>query len=106
MQIGKKVKHLILHNWVSNRVRQIVCGWHRDKRHGVTIWYQKVRIYPGYGDCDYEPMLERAARAARLRQKYPGRKVAVLVEVNYSGGRPGIGTRRVAYTIKPYKQVF
>jgi len=28
------------------------------------------------------------------------------VEVFYSGGRPGIGTRLVQYRIKPYRKVF
>ena len=105
-KIKKKTLHWMTHNWLVNSIRHVVCGWHKTRRHGVTIWYQKVKIYPGYGDYDYEPMLERAVKAARLRQKFPDRRAVVKMETDYSGGRPGIGTRRVSYTILPYKKVF
>jgi len=105
--IKDKIRKFILHNFISNRIRQIACGWKHQSRHGVTIWYQPVKQYPGYGDYDYEPMMERAVRVAKKnRRKFPGMRVAVEVEVFYSGGRPGIGTRLVQYRIKPYRKVF
>lgn len=97
----------ITHNIVINRLRQILCGWKREVRHGVVIWYKPIKNYPGYAEYDYNQMLERACRAARQnRKKYPGMKVAIKIDVFYSGGRPGIGTRTVGYTIMPYRKVF
>jgi hypothetical protein len=105
--IKEKIYRLMFHNFISNRIRQIACGWRRELRHGVSIWYKPVKHYPGYGDYDYEPMFERAVRTVRQnRKKFPGKRVAVEVEVFYSGGRPGIGTRLVQYRIKPYRKVF
>lgn len=102
-----KISHYILHNFISNRVRQITFGWKKHVRRGVTIWYQPVKRLPGYSEYDHEAMLERATRIARKnRKKYPGLKVAVEVETYYSGGRPGIGRRLVSYRIKPYRKVF
>jgi hypothetical protein len=106
-KLKRKTFHWMTHNWLVNSIRHVACGWHKERRHGVTIWYQKVKIYPGYGDYDYEPMFERAVRTVRQnRKKFPGKRVAVEVEVFYSGGRPGIGTRLVQYRIKPYRKVF
>lgn len=102
-----KIKRILFHNAISNRLRQITFGWKCHRSRGVTIWYQPVKTYPGYKDYDYEPMFERAVRAVRGNKKlYPGRVAAIESEVYYSGGRPGIGTRRVQYTIQPYRKVF
>lgn len=105
--IKEKLRKLLFHNFISNRVRQITCGWKCEKRRGVTIWYKPVKRLPGYSDYDHEGMLERAVRIAKQnRKKYPGLKAAIEVEVFYAGGRPGIGRRLVSYRIKPYKKVF
>ena len=106
-RIRDKIYKLVFHNFSSNRVRQSAFGWRCHRRRGVTIWYKPVKTYPGYSEYDYEPMFERAVRIAKKnRKKFPGMRVAVEVEVYYSGGRPGIGTRLVQYRIKPYRKVF
>lgn len=105
--IKETIYRILFHNALANRARQIVCGWKRHRRRGVTIWYKPVKSYPGYRDYDYEPMFERAVRTAqKYRKKFPGMRVAVEVEVYYSGGRNGVGTRKVQYRIKPYRKVF
>lgn len=97
----------LIHNAIAIRIRQKLFGWKVAQRHGVEIWFQKIRVYPGYREYDYEPMLERAWMIARNnKKKFPGLKVAVKVETFYSSGRPGIGVRKVHYTIMPYKEVF
>ena len=98
---------LLGHNPVSNRIRQIACGWRCVKFKGVIIWYKPIKVYPGYKDFDYDGMFMKAFGAVRRnRKKFPGKRVAVLPEAFYSGGRPGIGVRKVSYAILPYKEVF
>lgn len=105
--IKERINRLLFHNFISNRVRQIACGWKCERRRGVTIWYKPVKRLPGYSEYEHENMFERAVKIARQnRKKYPGLKVAVEVEVYYSGGRPGIGRRLVSYRVKPYGKVF
>lgn len=102
-----KICNAITHNPVSSRVRQALFGWSCVERHGYRIWYKKIRIYPGYGEYDYEQMFEKAVRFARSAKKgYKDRRIVAEVAAYYSGGRPGIGSRRVEYVIKPYGKVF
>ena len=102
-----KIGNILTHNPVSSKIRQLLCGWHAVKRRGVTIWYQKVKIYPGYSEYDYDMMFERVIRKVKtLWKKYPGKRAVVKMDVFYSGGRPGVGTRKVSYLILPYGKVF
>lgn len=105
--IGQKIAKFLVKNPVSSRFRQVFCRWRKVKRHGVTIWYQPVKRLPGYSEYDHEIMFEKAVRVSRkFKREYRDRRVAIPVEVYYSGGRPGIGTRMVSYKIMPYRKVF
>ena len=105
--LRQKIAKLLLKNPVSSRFRQVLFGWRKVRRHGITIWYQPVKRLHGYSEYDHESMFERAVRVSRkYHREYRDRRVAVLVEVYYSGGRPGIGTRMVSYKILPYRKVF
>ena len=59
----------LIHNAIAIRIRQKLFGWKVAQRHGVEIWFQKIRVYPGYREYDYEPMLERAWMIARNNKK-------------------------------------
>lgn len=105
--LRQKIAKFLVKNPVSSRFRQVFCGWRKVKRHGVTIWYRPVKRLPGYSEYDHEEMFERAVRVSRkYRREYGDRRAVVSVEVYYSGGRPGIGTRMVSYKIMPYRKVF
>jgi len=107
----KKLKKLLyrvfLGNPVSIRMRQIACRWRCVRRDGVVVWYKAVRQYPGYGPFDYEKMFSRVAATVRkYPRKYPGKRAVADMEVWYSGGRTAVGTRKVSYVIRPYRDVF
>lgn len=106
-KLKKFAYRVLLGNPVCVRMRQILFGWRCVRREGVVIWYKAVRQYRGYGPFDYEKMFARVVATVRkFPRKYPGNRAVADMSVWYSGGRVAVGTRKVSYTAKPYREVF